>query len=181
MFGIHHERSPRVSSDFFLPSSPSVSLPPSAALQKTVRKVRGPISLIFCPLFSTSHLISFYFLLHLLLPGSPCSFTCVWFSIEGVFHLFLVLLCFSLLSPQTSGWIFLIFFFPPPPAVCLSVSPVSCLTLPFLPAVLSGVFQTFGACQEPPGLARLAPPFIPIRSDAGTRSSVSSQQQLQED
>lgn len=54
------------------------------------------------------------------------------------------------------------------------------LTLPFVPAVLSGVFQTFGACQEPPGLARLSPPFIPTRSDAGTPSSVSSQQQQQQ-
>lgn len=65
--------------------------------------------------------------------------------------------------------------------VCVPVSLVPCLTLPFLPAVLSGVFQTLGAGQEPPGLARVSPHFVPIRSDTGTRNSDSSQQQLQED
>lgn len=70
-------------------------------------------------------------------------------------------------------WI-LLSFFPPPPVR------ESCLTLLFLPALLSGVVQTFGARQEPPGVARLSAPFIPIRSDAGTASFVSSQQQLQE-
>lgn len=63
----------------------------------------------------------------------------------------------------------------------VSVRLVPCLTLLFLPDVLAGVFQTLGARQEPPGVARLSPPFLPIRSGTGTQSSVSSQQQLQED
>lgn len=53
------------------------------------------------------------------------------------------------------------------------------LTLPLLPALLSGVFQTPGASQEPPGLALLCPLLRPVH--AGTQSFVSSQQQLQED
>lgn len=45
--------------------------------------------------------------------------------------------------------------------------------------LLSGLFQTPGAGQEPPGLALLCPLLLPIHT--GTQSSVSSQQQLQED
>lgn len=40
--------------------------------------------------------------------------------------------------------------------------------------VLSGVFQTHGACQEAPGLARLSPCFTPTRSDARLQSCASS-------
>lgn len=83
----------------------------------------------------------------------------------------------SLNSPQTSESVFLIIFFPTS-TLCSSVGLVPCLTLLSPPAVLSGVFQTFGARQEPPGVAHLSPPFPPVRSDTGTRSS---QQQLQED
>lgn len=57
----------------------------------------------------------------------------------------------------------------------------SCLTPLFLPAVLSGHFQTFGVRQELPGVAYFSPPFPPIRSNTGIQSSVSSQRQLQED
>lgn len=53
------------------------------------------------------------------------------------------------------------------------------LILPFLPALLSGVFQTSGPYQEPPGLALLSPLLLPICN--GTPSFISSQQQLQED
>lgn len=56
-----------------------------------------------------------------------------------------------------------------------------CLTPPFLPAFLSGHFQTFGARQELPGVAYFSPPFPPVRSNTGIESSVSSQRQLQED
>lgn len=56
-----------------------------------------------------------------------------------------------------------------------------CLTPPFLPAFLSGHFQTFGARQELPGVAYFSPPFPPVRSNTGIESSVSSQRQLRED
>lgn len=56
-----------------------------------------------------------------------------------------------------------------------------CLTPLFLPAFLSGHFQTFGARQELPGVAYFSPPFPPVRSNTGIESSVSSQRQLQED
>lgn len=95
---------------------------------------------------------------------SPC--ICILFSF----------LLYPSFSSQTSGC-----FFPPPAPVSLSVCRVAFLTLPFLPALLSGVFQTFGAGQEAPGVACLSPPFTPIRSDTGTQSFDSSQQQLQED
>lgn len=65
--------------------------------------------------------------------------------------------------------------------VVLPVSLASNFTLLSLPAACSGLFQTFGACQELPGLAHLSSSFIPPRSDTGTRSSVSSQQQLPKD
>lgn len=139
-----------------------------------------PISLIFCLpaiLNILPHFLSFYFVLplHLLLPVSPYSFHLYGSTSTSLSSL---LLSFSTFCFSPNVWIFLIFFL----LQYLSfVSLVPCLTLPFLPAVLSGVFQTFGACQETPGLARLSPPFIPIRSHTGTQSSVSSQQQLQED
>lgn len=53
------------------------------------------------------------------------------------------------------------------------------LTLPLLPALLPGVFRAPGAGQEPPGLALLRPLLLPVHT--ATQSSVSSQQQLQED
>lgn len=98
-------------------------------------------------------------------------------SLSSLFFSFFYLFYFFLISSQTSG---AIFFFSSSCSMSLFLL-FLVLTLPFLPAVLSGVFQTFGAGQEPPGLAHLSPPFISIESNTGTQSSVSSQQQLQED
>lgn len=70
------------------------------------------------------------------------------------------------------------------PAVFLSSSVLFCCACfnsatPSSSPLLSGLFQTPGAGQEPPGLALLCPLLLPIHT--GTQSSVSSQQQLQED
>lgn len=160
VFGIHDKFLPRVSS-----SSLSLSPSPSPALQRMVRKVRGVSSQSFlpsCKVFNTSFL---------------CTFSSTWASCYLVFVLF----CFpfSHFIHFSSLSNLLVLF---PHLVSLSLSVVfPCLTLPFLPAPLSGVFQTFGACQEPPGMACLSAPFTPIRSDTGTQIFDSSQQQLQED
>lgn len=162
MFGIHHKLSPRVSSDFsLLPPLLSLFLPPFLPCF-TEDCQKGERCCVLClPVLNILPcFLSFYFLLplHFLLPVS--------------FHLFGLLTSIFLFVPPFKLLVLSL-------GVCLPVSLVPCLTLPFLPAVLSGVFQTFGAGQESPGLARLSPHFVPIRSDTRTRSS--SQQQLQED
>lgn len=113
-----------------------------------------------------------------------------------VFSDFPSFLCFCLFSPPAlqkmvrkvrgSCQISLLFCcLPPMPVVFdhnvlqLPLLPVCGLILPFLPALLSGVFQTSGPYQEPPGLALLSPLLLPICT--GTPSFISSQQQLQED
>lgn len=109
MFGIHHKRSPRVSSDFsLLPLL--LSLLPFPALQKTVRKVRG--------------VESHFFLLHLLQSDSCSSFHSHG-SISTVLHLssflFFFNLNFSLISSQTFGSIYFLLLLQ-----CLTARP-SCL------------------------------------------------------
>ena len=162
----------------FPPSSAFVSLP----LRFTEDGEKGErcrflFPLIFCLPLSTSRLISFPFTFS----ASCCRSLCILFpfmvqlaptylSLSSV-----LLFHFSLISSPHIRIDLPHLFSPPPPPVTL----VPCFNSPCCP--LSGVFQTFGACQEPPGVARLSPPVTPIRSDAGTQSSVSSQQQLQDD
>lgn len=116
--------------------------------------------------------------------GFCCLGLFVPFTITLLYSFFLMVYLSSLLLYLHFSWIFshpsgLICLCP---CVVLPVSLASNFTLLFLPAACSGLFQTFGAGQEPPGLAHLSSsPFIPPRSDTGTRSSASSQQQLQDD
>ncbi|MEQ2263992.1 hypothetical protein XENORESO_016855 [Xenotaenia resolanae] len=134
-----------------------LSLFASPAFQRTVRKVRRIASRIFLlPPFKASCLISF--------PPSVSSFSFVCLNPKQHPLFFTPVLYHTFFSPLPS----------------IFTSPFH-LTLLFLHAFLAGDFQTLGACQEPPGMAPLSAPFPPIRSDAWTQSSGSSQQQLQEE
>lgn len=184
MFDIHRKRSRHVSSDFsLLPLLLSLFLPHPLYRRRSERwEVLLPIPLNLCLPFSTS-CFSFHFTFSSWYQ-SPCIlFICMVQHLSCFLSLSSLLISFFKLFVFLQYFFWIIFF--SPPSAPVSASPVGlfpCLTVLFLPAVLSGVFQTFGACQEPPGLARLSPAFIAIRSNTGTRSSVSSQQQhLQED
>lgn len=79
---------------------------------------------------------------------------------------------FFLVSPISLLDHFPIFLFSSSTCLCLvsfdMLTPFSSST------VLSGVFQTHGACQEAPGLAHLSPCFTPTRSNARLQSCASS-------
>lgn len=172
MFDVHHKCSPHVSSfPSFLCFCLSSSLPCFTEDSQKGERCRVPF------LWSSTWLLISFPLLHLLLSISHILLIYTVQYLLSFISSFFFHLNFSLISSQ-HFWIHL--FSSCCSCVCLHVGLVHCLTLPFLPAVLSGVFQTFGACQEPPGLARLSSFFIPIRSNTGTQSSVSPQQQPQD-
>lgn len=95
-----------------LPSSAFVSFLPSAALQKTIRKVRGVASHFSDLLPAVLHIPPHFLLLS---PPPPAARLPVLFHLCGSASTMSFITFFSsFFSPQSSGWIFLIFF-------CLSV------------------------------------------------------------
>lgn len=133
--GFTTKRCPHVSSDFsVLPLLLSLFLPPLLYRRRLERwDVVFPISLIFClpaVLNILPHFLSFNFS-STSCYRSPCILFIymvhhlpVFLSLSSLLLFFSIFLpYFSLISPQTSGSTFLIFFSPPsaPVSVCLSV------------------------------------------------------------